>query len=259
MSSSTSGHPEGLPCWIDLASHDIPAAGRFYSAVLGWNVVGMSEEFGGYTIADDGRVPLAGFGPAPDGSTGSWTPQFACNDAAATARRVLEAGGTMLLHPGQVGTMGTFAIAQDPTGATFGLWQADEFAGFGPEPEFGELVWLDLRSTTPDASREFFGAVFGWAFTGMPMASPDYTTCSLPDSEEPIAGIGGMMGLPDTESLWVAYFSVDDEKAACQAAVAAGGVVTQKDIETPFGTMATITDPAGASFWVVEAPEPAEA
>ncbi len=48
------------------------------------------------------------------------------------------------------------------------------------------------------------------------------------------------------------YFGVADTLAAMSAAEQHGGAVLQQDLETPYGRMASIADPAGAAFMVIE-------
>jgi predicted enzyme related to lactoylglutathione lyase len=53
-------------------------------------------------------------------------------------------------------------------------------------------------------------------------------------------------------SHWLVYFGVADTPASVAAAEAAGGVVLLPTTETPFGRLATLADPAGATFCVIE-------
>jgi predicted enzyme related to lactoylglutathione lyase len=63
-------------------------------------------------------------------------------DADETAAAVAEHGGAILLTPGDVGPLGRMAIATDPTGAVFGVWQAGmHIAGLVNEP--CGLTWED--------------------------------------------------------------------------------------------------------------------
>ncbi|MDP9433395.1 MAG: hypothetical protein M3P91_12000 [Actinomycetota bacterium] len=73
----------------------------------------------------------------------------------------------------------------------------------------------------------------------------------MPGEKAPLGGIGGMMGLGGRPSSWLVYFAVADVAAAVAAAERAGGAVIMREIDTPFGPMAGLMDPAGAVFWVV--------
>jgi predicted enzyme related to lactoylglutathione lyase len=254
MSLRTSHWPAGVPCWTDLTVPDVPAAVAFYSAVLGWSFSEPTEEFGGYVIGSVGGAAAAGIGPQqqPD-MPAAWTLYFASDDADATALAVKDAGGQVLLEPGDVGPLGRMFIAADPSGAVFGVWQAGTHIGAGIANEPGGLAWEDLRSSDPDAARAFYSAVFGFTTQALEMAGPDYTTFHSRDGEPPLGGMGGMMGAPEgTPSHWLVYFGAQDVAAAAGAVQGAGGRVLAPPFDTPFGQMAAVSDPAGAAFLIVD-------
>ena len=70
-------------------------------------------------------APAGGVGPQQSpGQPAAWTLYLAGDDVDATARAVTDAGGQVLVEPGDVGPLGRAVIAADPTGAAFGVWQA---------------------------------------------------------------------------------------------------------------------------------------
>ena len=81
--------PAGTPCWVDLATPDLPAALAFYAAVLGWTLVDKGDEFGNYHIAEvDGRA-AAGIGPVmEEGQPSFWTVYVATGPKPGTGRTV---------------------------------------------------------------------------------------------------------------------------------------------------------------------------
>ena len=84
------------------------------------------------------------------------------------------------------------------------------------------------------------------------MAGPDYATFSLPDEPHVLGGTGGLMGLPEgTPSHWLVYFQVADTDAAAAAAERAGGTVVAPAVDTPFGRLACLADPDGATSMVM--------
>jgi predicted enzyme related to lactoylglutathione lyase len=184
----------------------------------------------------------------------AWTLYFASDDAAATCAALAAAGGTVIAPPMQVGDFGTMAIATDPTGAVFGVWQADTMTGFDLVGEPGGFAWCDLRSTDPAAAQDFYGTLFGYSLAPVEMAPPDYATFALPGGA-PLGGIGPMMGLPDgVPPHWVVYFAVAEADAAAAATAAHGGIVHAGPFDSPFGRMVAVSDPFGASLWLVELP-----
>lgn len=259
MSLRTKPWKNGIPCWADLSVPDVDAAVTFYEKVLGWQCERSGEEYGGYVLASVQGAAAAGIGQQQqEGQPPAWTLYLASDDVDGVAGRVAELGGNVLAEPFDVGELGRMAIAADPSGAVFGLWQAKSHIGAGWVNDPGGLTWDDLRSTDPDAARSFYRELFGYRTEELPDAGPDYTTFALPDEQPPLGGMGGMMGAPEgTPSHWLVYFGVADASAAVQAAEEAGGSVLMQEFETPYGTMAALTDPAGATFMVIQAPDAA--
>lgn len=254
MSSRTSPWPVGVPCWADLTVGDVDAAKAFYSAVLGWSFDDPDDDNGGYTIARVGDGAVAGVGSS-DGRPAEWTLYFAVDDADATAAAVTRHGGTVVLGPLDVGSQGRMFTAADPTGASFGVWQAGRFIGAEAVNEPGALVWEDLRSPDPDAARTFYQQLFGYSTAPVEMASPEYTTFALAGEAAPLGGIGGMFGMNEARPHWLLYFAVTDLDEATTAAERAGGQVLQRGMESPYGRMSVLSDPAGASFIAMQPPD----
>jgi len=249
----TSPWPAGVPCWADLMTPDVEAAREFYGRVVGWDFQDTGDDYGGYVIAAIGASSAAGVGPAPEGVPSVWTIYLASDDVDKTAEAVTDNGGTIMMAPGDVGDLGRMFVGVDPTGAAFGVWQAGTNIGAEVVNEPGGITWEDLRSPDPDAARQFYGAVFGHTFTPMPEAGPDYTMFHLAGEEAPLGGMGGMQGAPDgTPGHWAVYFSVADTDASVSAAEAGGGTVIAPAFDTPYGRMAGLSDPAGATFWLVQ-------
>jgi predicted enzyme related to lactoylglutathione lyase len=250
----TTPWPAGVPCWADLSTPDLAAAQAFYGAVLGWDFhEPAGAEYGGYVIAQVRGSSAVGLGPIQQpGMPSAWTLYVASDDVDATAAAITEHGGTLVLPPGQVGAMGSLLVGLDPTGAPFGVWQAGEHIGAGIVNEPGALVWEDLRSPDPDRAASFYSGVFGWDSQPMPEGGADYRTFSLGGTDVAIGGMGGMAGHDDVPPHWLVYFAVADFDAATAAAESGGGQVLGRAVETPYGRMAALTDPAGAVFWVIE-------
>lgn len=255
MPTRTSPWPAGVPCWADLIVPDVPAAQDFYAAVLGWTFGADAHgEYAGYSVAlVDGR-PAAGLVPTPQpGLPSAWTLYLACEDVDRTARAVTDAGGTMLLPPGDLGPLGRLFVAADPTGAVFGGWQAGEHIGVGVHSAPGALTWEDLRTGDPAAATAFYRTVFGYDLVELEMAGPDYRTFHRPGDPAPLGGMGPMFGAPDgTPPHWLVYFGVADTDAALARAVAAGGTQPMPAHDSPFGRMGSVMDPFGAVFTLVQ-------
>lgn len=245
--------PAGVPCWTDLMVPDPRAVQPFYSSVLGWTFTEPDETFGGYVMALMEGAPAAGMGPLREGSRSAWTMYFATDDADAAAAATRSAGGVIFAEPADVGDLGRMFVGADPTGAVFGVWQGGTFPGAAVTNKPGGLMWEDLRSSDPDSARKFYAAVFGFDYHEMDMEAPeDYRVFTLPGSDRPLGGMGGLGDAEGVPSHWLVTFAVADADAAARAAVAGGGAVPIAAFDTPFGRMAGLADPAGASFWIIQ-------
>jgi uncharacterized protein len=224
--------PDGTPCWADLSVPDVPAAQRFYGAVLGWEFDDSTDpQYGGYAMATvDGRS-AAGMGPAQDPSApNAWTVYVASSDADAVAAKVAEAGGTVVAGPFDVGPMGRMAIALDPHGSSFGVWQAGQHHGAGVYNAHGGLAWEEVGTTDAEASKSFYSQVFGWEFSDME-GMPGYTTFATDGA--PLGGLGTPEQVGTTG--WQVCFGCRDTDAVVAAATEGGGSLVFGPESTEFG------------------------
>ena len=248
MATRDTAWPPGTPCWIDYGAADIEATKSFYTDVLGWQYSGGEPEYGGYLSCEVKGLQAAGMAPRMDESAPpSWTTYFATDDVDATAARIREAGGTVVVEPMDVGPMGRMAIANDPQGNSFGLWQAGQHIGARIYNEPGALVWNEAAVEDADAARNFYGSVFGFRFDEVEGAG-GYTTFSTGD--RPMGGLGQhQAGSPKG---WTVCFSVASTDEAVEAVTRGGGKVTMAPQDTPFGRFAVVEDAWGAPFSVMQ-------
>jgi uncharacterized protein len=242
MSVHDTPWPAGTPCWVDLAVPDVAAATAFYGDVLGWSFVDSGEEFGHYHIAQVGGRATAAVGPVvEEGQPSVWTVYLATDDADATAKLITEHGGSLLAEPMDIPGNGRMALALDPTGGAFGIWQSAGMHGFGLANEPGAVTWTDARVPDPAAAREFYAAVFGYTYAGVEGAA-DYVTFHVDGRPA-----GGMTATPEgVAAHWLTYFSVADTDAAVATAARAGATVLMPAEDTDFGRIGILTDPFGA-------------
>jgi predicted enzyme related to lactoylglutathione lyase len=234
---------------------DLPRATEFYEAVLGWRISDMGEEFGHYSLATVTGRNAAGIGPVmAEGQPSVWTLYFATDDSAATAKLVTENGGALVVEPMAVPGQGTMTIAVDPAGSAFGLWEAGDMHGAAVYNEPGGLCWEDGRSTDVARGKEFYSSVLGFAYQALPGEPMDYETFHL-GGGDPLGGYGGMFGAPEgTPAHWLVYFAVADTDSTVEAVRAGGGTVVSGPEDSPFGRLATVADPFGATFAVIQMP-----
>jgi hypothetical protein len=251
MSHVTSNQPEGTPTWIDLGVPDLGRAGDFYGAVFGWTYHRGSAATGHYTNCLLGGRRVAGMMPTPDGGNARWNVYLATADCDTTAARIADAGGTIVQQPMKVGGKGRMAIARDPGGAQFGLWQGGSHIGCEVVNEPNSLVRNDLITSEPEPAKRFYADVFGFTLDrNDDLPDLDFTFLRRPDGHE----VGGIFGNPDApESAWNTTFEVADTDATVERAAAAGGTVGDPQ-DMLYGRMATITDPFGTEFSVIARP-----
>jgi len=253
MSYVTGNQPDGTPTWIDLGIPDLERAMEFYRGLFGWQYDVGPAATGRYTMCLLHGRPVAAITPNPDPAATAcwWNVYLATGDCDGTAKRITDAGGTLLQAPMDVMDQGRMALARDPVGAQFGLWQGRAHIGCQVVNEPGSLVRNDLVTPTPEPARAFYAAVFGFTLDrNEDLPDFDFTFLRRPDGHE----IGGVMGLADaSSSAWTTTFEVADTDAVVAQATAAGGTAGAPE-DFLYGRMATITDPFGAELSVIARP-----
>lgn len=249
----------GTPCWVDLGVDDIGQAGKFYSGLFGWEVQQGGPETGGYAMCLKNGRPVAGIGPkqGPPGTPSAWMTYLATENADETAARVTAAGGQLLMEPMDVMDVGRMALAADPAGAVFGIWQAGTHTGIGLANEPGSLCWNENLSRDFDGNKAFYRAVFGYEYGEIPDSGMRYATLKADGAD--VGGIGEIDNSfpPGTPPSWSVYFATEDVDAAVTAASAAGGGIDRQPWDSPYGRMATVHDNQGAVFSLIGVPAPA--
>jgi len=246
----------GTPCWVDLMAKDQRAALDFYKDLFGWSGEPGPAEFGGYAMMEKNGRPVCGIGPAmaPEGMPEpphAWTTYLSSDDAAASARKITEAGGTVIVPPMDVGTQGVMVVAADPTGAVFGVWGHRDFFGATLVNEPGTLTWNECNTRDVPTASAFYQAAFG--ITTAPMEGmPDYYAIRV--GERMVGGMQPMAGrFPDeVPPHWMTWFAVDDTDSTVNAAVKAGSTVLVPPMDMGgVGRMAGLQDPWGGVFCIL--------
>ncbi|MFI9010933.1 VOC family protein [Actinosynnema sp. NPDC053489] len=240
----TTPWPAGTPCWVDIST-DVDRAVAFYGGLFGWEFDITAPGHGGYAVASKNGHAVAGVGPeqSPD-QPSQWTTYLATDDVEASAEAVTEAGGRVAFGPVAVGDRGTMAIAADPAGVLFGLWQSGGKTGAELVNEPGGLAWNEHTSGDVETAKGFYAKVFGCTYDRVEGAG-DYYLVNVPGGERPVGGIGQGAGG------WQVYFQVADADEVVREVRELGGGVVTAPVDTPYGRMARVTDDQGSSFHIV--------
>lgn len=145
----------------------------------------------------------------------------------------------------------------DPLGGQFAVWQPGTNTGVELVDEPGSLSWTELYTSDAAAAKEFYGGVFGWQFSDMPLPGGGGTYALITPAGLPAERMhGGLMELPG-ENLalsggrpyWHPVFHVTDCDAAVARVTENGGSVQMgpEDAEG-VGRLAVCLDPSNADF-----------
>lgn len=258
--TTRTGFTEGEVCWTDLQTSDIAAAKDFYAAVFGWRYEDLPTPDGrSYAQAFLGKDLVTVIAPqnpqqAAAAVPGQWNVYFAAADAAGLAESLVDAGGTLEFGPEAVADTGVMVFFAPPGGGTTGAWQAGSHSGAARTGEPGALAWAELLTSEPQAAVGFFQQLFGHSVTEYPQDDGGKYTTLVVDGAE-VAGIAAVPG--EAEGMlqpgWQVFFGVSSVAGAVAAALAAGGtVLIEPDEDEEAGTIATLADPQGGVFSVLE-------
>jgi predicted enzyme related to lactoylglutathione lyase len=243
--SERSGYEPGVPCWVDTWQGDGDATAGFYTALFGWEAA--RGEYSMFRLRGRDVAGLGGEAVEP----AAWTTYIQAEDVDAAAAAVIEAGGSLLREPFDSLDGGRIAIAADPAGAVFGIWQLGEHRGAEVINEPGAWAMSLLATPDPDAAAAFYGAVFGWETGSFGPA----TMFRLPgyvggEPQQPVPRDVVAVMLAGARAAWTPDFWVHDADAAAERAGELGGRVLSPPADTGVGRTALLADPAGAPFSV---------
>ena len=253
--SNRDHYPPGVPCWVDTAQPDLPAALEFYGALLGWEFAGPGpmpgDPPGEYHVARIRGRDVAGISSVPTGAPAipAWTTHVAVQSADATVDRARAAGATVVVEPFDAPPAGRMAVLSDPGGAVFCVWEAGDRQGAQilNEPS----AWAMSRLNTGDvaAAKAFYRDVFGWESESF---APGVELFRLPgyvggEPEQPVPrDVVAVLTAGEGDSAWNVDFWIDDAESAAARATQLGGTVVVAPHEIPGFVNTVIADPAGA-------------
>jgi len=265
---------EGAPCWIDAQLPDVEAGKRFYGGLFGWtfeafeafedgqedgpedghaygNSYGHSHGHsygqsadGPYAGAVRARLdgePVAALVPKRDGRMPTvWAVYFATPDAQDMADRIRKGGGQIVTTPVPVGPYGIGALAADPEGAVFGLWEAGTHPGFGMRRGTGAFNWVELYARDTATADAFYPGLFRDALFG-PGAVRTFGRAHISD-----------VFPAEMPPHFLVHFGVRDCEALLGTVTRLGGRVQVPPFSTSYGRVAVVSDNQGASFALLQ-------
>jgi predicted enzyme related to lactoylglutathione lyase len=112
----------------------------------------------------------------------------------------------------------------------------------------GMYCHIEIPSNDPTKAKGFYGDLFGWQFTDMPMGEGTYSLYMTAEG-----GIGGgIWNPPDGMPRQIInYIAVDEIEPVVEKAEAGGGKVVMPTVELPgIGWFSLIADPDGNVFGI---------
>lgn len=249
---------QGQFCWLELTAINWKVAKAFYCDLFNWRA--EDEDIGDgmfYTkMYIENNVVAAMFQRTPEqeaqGVMTNWLTYIAVDDVDATLAIAEPLNANVLAGPHNVMDAGRMAIMQEPNGAVFAIWQANQHAGIGQRDIPGSLCWSELATLNREDSKSFYHQILGWQYDDKDMMGMIYTELAVGEHQE-----GGMLEMGDewgdTPPHWMNYFAVDNCDEAVDKAQSLGAVICVPVTNIPdVGRFAVINDPQGATFSIIE-------
>ncbi len=255
-------HAPGTFCWVELTTTDVGGAKSFYTDLMGWEAEDDPIPGGGvYTMLRVGKKNLGGLYQMNEEMKGvppNWLLYVSVESAAEAAAKVKNLGGTVVKDAFDVMDIGSMAVLQDPTGATFAVWQPKKHCGTQVTAgEIGGTCWHELATDDVERAGKFYSELFGWTPSILDMPTGPYTMFMNGEVRA-----GGMLqmtaewkGIP---AHWMVYFTVADCDASAENAKSRGGQIKVPPTDIPgVGRFSVIQDPQGAVCSIIRLEPPA--
>lgn len=260
MSQASMAHTEthadftGRFVWHEIATPDPEASAKFYGRVLGWTARPVPEM--PYTVMSADGLEVAGIRSVFPQEPLAWSGYIGTKDVDGTAEQIAQSGGTICRPPSDIPGIGRFAVAQDPFGALFNL--------FNPIPKEtpdqrqpgtpGHVGWNELRAGEWQRAFDFYADLFGWtkdqAVDMGPMGTYQlFAIHGVPSGGMLTIGACGANVSPS----WMFYWNVKDIEASVRTVKEAGGEVTQGPMQVPGGSrIVQARDPQNIAFALMQ-------
>ncbi|MEL4506026.1 VOC family protein [Luteococcus sp. H138] len=246
-----------------LGTTDLEGVKPFYQELFGWQFDDAGPDMAHYNmITKDGGLVGGAMDMtqcAEENQTEprtAWDVFLAVDDLDERLQLALDNGATIVAPAMDAGPAGRFAIVTDPTGAVIAMWRGGDTEGYAFTGQPGTPVWFELMTQDFEKAKAFYSKVFDFNPVAMetPMEDGAQTEASTYVTNGPEApassGICNVAGfVPESEgSWWRIYFAVDGCDQAVETVQRLGGRLLDGPKDSPFGRIATVADPMGATF-----------
>jgi predicted enzyme related to lactoylglutathione lyase len=262
--SERDGFQPGVPSWVDVLGPDVDKLTGFFGAVFGWDFTGPGEMPGDppgkYFVAQLRGRDVAGVASLPPQARGpAWNTYIEVESVDGTAKKIEEAGGTILAPPFDAPPAGRIAVAADPHGASFSVWEPRERRGAQLVNEPSAWSMSALNTVDRDGAAEFYDAVFGWTLESFQFGDMEVGLFRLPgyvggQPEQPVPRDLVATLIPaqnGDEANWSVDFWVGDIDRVVATVEERGGSVVVEPYEAgPSFRQAVVADPNGVPFSV---------
>src|SRR5688572_24580992 len=162
MGERTSYEP-GTFSYAELATSNAAGAKEFYAGLFGWELEDTPVGEGMvYTMLRLGGKTVGALYESEEAPHPAWLSYVTVEDADATAAKAKDLGANLMTEPFDVMTFGRMAVLQDPTGAVFAIWQANESIGSELVNDPGAMTMNQINTTDVEAAQSFYSDLFGW-------------------------------------------------------------------------------------------------
>lgn len=246
----------GRLIWHHHVSDDVERSAAFYEKLFGWTF----EESGfgppgSFHVIGLGRLGIGNLSlKAPgDPLPNRWMAyaNVQCLDRCLALAR---AAGADVLQETELPALGArFACLRDPQGGLILPWEGegDDAPERDGPPLPGTIGWNELASPDPAASRDFYGAVFGW--TPRPLDPSDAEAGTLMERGPGRSETAVVCASEGRDSAtWIPFVSVEDAMRAASRAEDLGARITSPVATRPGGRFVLLEDPVGARVAVLE-------
>jgi predicted enzyme related to lactoylglutathione lyase len=253
----------GAPSWAELDTTDEIGALSFYSALFGWEddpqeiTPGWFYHLQKINGLEASSIYRQSEEELSQNIPSHWNMYFNVNIVDETVETIKQTGGTVVFGPMDVFEAGRMAFCQDPQGAFFAIWQANQHIGARVTGEVGSMCWAELWTTSLNDAMDFYIKVLGME-RGEVIEDMNYAMLKAGGTE--VCGTMEITAdMPQIPPHWAVYFAVADIEASVAKAESLGATIcvppqdiVKEEGQPPVGRFAALADPQGAPFNILE-------